>query len=183
MLLLISLLALASGVTAAPRACPSQYEITNLPDLNVNLAFKQYSGYMDLNDGHGTEIFFWFVESQDNPETDPLALWMNGGPGSSSVAYGFWTEHGPFRLEVDAEGKNPKPVLYNNSWNQHASVLYIEAPAGVGFSFATDKAKYNNITDAESSLDNYNFLVAWFDCFAEFKSNDFYITAESYGGI
>ena len=37
------------------------------------------SGYMPINDGHGTEIFFWFVESQDKPSTDPVVLWMNGG--------------------------------------------------------------------------------------------------------
>ena len=67
---------------------------------------------------NGTELFFWFVTSQRDPRTDPVALWVNGmhmapwespmeygshelfagGPGASSVGYGFWTEHGPFRL-------------------------------------------------------------------------------------
>eukprot|EP00656_Telonema_subtile_P042700 TRINITY_DN4850_c0_g1_i2.p1 TRINITY_DN4850_c0_g1~~TRINITY_DN4850_c0_g1_i2.p1 ORF type:complete len:483 (-),score=87.57 TRINITY_DN4850_c0_g1_i2:257-1705(-) len=164
--------------------CPSQFEITALPGLNTTLGFKQYSGYMPINDGHGTEIFFWFVESQDAPAADPLALWMNGGPGSSSVAYGFWTEHGPFRLALQnaSDPNSAVPVLYDQSWNQHANVLYIEAPSGVGFSFSTDPTKYANITDAESSLDNYNFLLQWFECFDSFKANDFYITAESYGG-
>jgi carboxypeptidase C (cathepsin A) len=43
-------------------------------------------------------LFFWFVESQGNPSTDPLLLWLNGGPGSSSVGYGFFLEHGPFEV-------------------------------------------------------------------------------------
>merc|ERR1719171_1128435 len=119
---------------------------------------------MPIEDGHGTEIFFWFVESQRNPSTDPLALWMNGGPGSSSVAYGFWTEHGPWRLENN--GTDSHPVSYDWSWNRIANVLYIEAPAGVGFSFAKDAEKYKNITDAQSSHDNFLFLQAWFKVFS-----------------
>ena len=43
-----------------------------------------------------------FVESARSPTEDPVALWMNGGPGSSSIAFGFWTEHGPFRLAADS---------------------------------------------------------------------------------
>ena len=48
---------------------------------------------------------------------------------------------------------------------------------GVGFSFTNDPSGYENITDAESSHDNYMFLLAWFNVFSDFKSNDFYITA------
>ena len=60
-----------------------------------------------------------------NATKDPLALWMNGGPGSSSIAYGFWTEHGPFRLKSDGNGSYVHD-LYEYSWNRHANVLYIE---------------------------------------------------------
>eukprot|EP01059_Diplonema_ambulator_P034346 TRINITY_DN7634_c0_g1_i1.p1 TRINITY_DN7634_c0_g1~~TRINITY_DN7634_c0_g1_i1.p1 ORF type:complete len:471 (+),score=157.78 TRINITY_DN7634_c0_g1_i1:63-1475(+) len=161
---------------------PSDFEIAGLPGMEgTTLGFKQYSGYMPINDGHGTELFFWFVESQRNPANDPVVLWMNGGPGSSSIAYGFWTEHGPFRLAEDGMG-GYKPELYPYSWNRIANVIYLEAPAGVGFSFSPDRTKYENITDAQSSHDNFLFLEAWFNVFTQFKSNDFFITAESYGG-
>jgi len=177
----------AAGVLGASLALPtlalspSDFEVEHLPGLDAELNFTQYAGYMPINDGHGTEIFFWFVTSQNDPAKDPLALWMNGGPGSSSIAYGFWTEHGPFRLADDGNGSYA-PELYEYSWNKIANVVYIEAPSGVGFSQSTDHSKYENITDAQSSHDNFLFLEAFFDVFTDFKENDFYITAESYGG-
>lgn len=42
-----------------------------------------YAGYVDLApDSH---TFFWFFEARHNPETAPLTLWLNGGPGSDSL--------------------------------------------------------------------------------------------------
>lgn len=166
---------------AAGALTPADFEVADLPGLNATPGFKHYAGYMPIGDASGTAIFFWFVESQRDPVTDPMVLWMNGGPGSSSVQYGFWTEHGPWRLEDDGAG-GARPVPYAHSWNQKANVLYIEAPAGVGFSYSNDSSHYRDITDAQSSKDNFLFLQAWFGVFADFKKNDFYITAESYGG-
>ena len=86
--------------------------------------------------------------------------------------------HRPFRLADDGAG-GYAPELYEYSWNKRANVLYIEAPTGVGFSFSSNASKYENITDAESSMDNFRFLENWFECFDSFSTNDFYITAES----
>lgn len=44
---------------------------------------NSYAGYVDLApDAH---TFFWFFEARHNPETAPLTLWLNGGPGSDSL--------------------------------------------------------------------------------------------------
>ncbi|GIY95801.1 lysosomal protective protein [Caerostris extrusa] len=149
-------------------------EVKELPGLNFPLNYKHYSGY--LNATEGRHLHYWFVESQRSPSTDPVVLWLNGGPGCSSLE-GFLGELGP--LHVSADGKS----LYNNtySWNRVANVLFLEAPAGVGFSYADNK-KY--FTDDDSvSYDNYVALQHFFEKFPEFKKNDFYITGESYGGI
>jgi hypothetical protein len=116
---------MASMPVVVGALAPSDFLIESLPGLDAKLNFSQYAGYMPINDGNGTEIFFWFVESQSDPAKDPLALWMNGGPGASSVGYGFWTEHGPFRLAADGNGSYV-PQLYEYSWNTVANVLYIE---------------------------------------------------------
>eukprot|EP01052_Picozoa_sp_SAG31_P041486 SAG31_NODE_6303_length_2074_cov_1.864810_2_plen_365_part_00 len=132
---------------------------------------------MPLGDKAGTHLFFWFVESQRAPATDPLLYWTNGGPGSSSVAYGFWTEHGPFRL-----AENGTVVLpYEYSWNLKANVVYVEQPSGVGLSWSADTA-HHATNDEQASADNLLFLKAFFQVFPQFKSNDFYVTGESYGG-
>eukprot|EP00106_Octopus_bimaculoides_P009914 XP_014777356.1 PREDICTED: lysosomal protective protein-like [Octopus bimaculoides] len=99
------------------------------------------------------------VESQQNPKTDPLVLWMNGGPGCSSML-AVLTEHGPYRI---------------------ANVLYLEAPAGVGFSYSDDK---NYTTDDDqTSLNNLAALKSFFKKFPEYNGREFFVTGESYGGI
>ncbi|VDK65893.1 unnamed protein product [Gongylonema pulchrum] len=92
-----------------------------LPGLTFEPRFKQYSGY--LNGVPGNYLHYWFVESQRNPAEDPLLLWLNGGPGCSSVG-GLLYEHGPFRPNPDN-----KTLFENNySWNKvskHFSLLSI----------------------------------------------------------
>lgn len=149
-------------------------EVTNLPGLSYKPKFRQFSGYLKAT---GTRrLHYWFVESQGNPSKDPVILWLNGGPGCSSLD-GFLSEHGPFL--VSDNGTTLKENQY--SWNKLANVIYLEAPAGVGFSYSADK---NYTTDDDqTSLDNYWALKNFFSNYAEFSSNEFYITGESYGGF
>jgi cathepsin A (carboxypeptidase C) len=121
-------------------------EITALPGLRVRPRFKQYSGYLKASQTH--YLHYWFVESQKDPHNDPLITWMNGGPGCSSLE-GFLTELGPFWINDDGRTLKENPF----SWNKEANVLFIEAPAGVGFSYSTD----GNVTtsDDQTSAENY----------------------------
>lgn len=169
-LTITSLLTLYLFVSGAP----SEDEVKYLPGLKKQPPWKHYSGYLKAS---GTKhLHYWLIESAYKPTADPLVLWMNGGPGCSSVL-GLLTEHGPFRVAKDGSG-----VTYNQySWNYRANVLYLEAPAGVGYSYADDK---NYTTDDDQvASDNYLALKDFFSKFPEYSKNEFYVTGESYGGI
>ncbi|KAA0202620.1 hypothetical protein HAZT_HAZT006633 [Hyalella azteca] len=148
--------------------------IKELPGLNFPVNYRQFSGFLDA--GSNTFLHYWFVESEADPTTSPLLLWLNGGPGCSSLD-GLLTELGP--LHINDDGK----TLYNNtySWNTFANIVYMESPACVGFSYNTQ----GNCSagDDSTSLLNYNGLKSFFKKFPEYRQNPFYVTGESYGGI
>ncbi|GFR96119.1 carboxypeptidase, partial [Elysia marginata] len=169
---IVGLCALLSlgGVQGAPEADL----VTDLPGLSFKPNFKQYSGY--LNGVNTRRLHYWFVESSSNPSRDPLVLWLNGGPGCSSLL-GLLTENGPFQIKQDA-----KTVIQNPfSWNQVANMIFLEAPAGVGFSY--DTARNYTSSDDDAALNNYYALKDFFKKFPEYSGRDFFITGESYGGI
>lgn len=116
-----------------------------------------------------------FVESQNNPASDPVAFWSNGGPGCSGLI-GFLTEQGPFKPKKDLSLE-----LNPYAWNTVANMIFIESPAGVGFSYSDDKNDYTT-GDAQTALDNYNLIQAFLARFPEYANNDLYISSESYGG-
>uniref|UniRef100_A0A8C8DL37 Carboxypeptidase n=1 Tax=Oryzias sinensis TaxID=183150 RepID=A0A8C8DL37_9TELE len=170
LLFLWYLLASLLGAGAAPAAD----EITYLPGLQKQPSFKQFSGY--LSGTEGKHLHYWFVESQNNPSQDPVVLWLNGGPGCSSLD-GLLTEHGPFLIMDDGATLQYNPY----SWNKIANVLYLESPVGVGFSYSDDGKFATN--DTEVSLNNYLALKDFFRLFPEFSKNQLFLTGESYGGI
>ncbi|XP_073540002.1 lysosomal protective protein-like isoform X1 [Phyllobates terribilis] len=173
MMLPLFLCALFLGVPLTFSA-PEADQITDLPGLINQASFRQFSGFLNASDGK--YFHYWFVECQTDPSSCPLVLWLNGGPGCSSLI-GLITEHGPFLINPD--GRTLKNNRY--SWNKIANVLYLESPAGVGFSYSDDKNYV--IGDAQTAQDNYQALKDFFRLFPEFTNNDFYITGESYGGF
>ncbi|KAI1294680.1 Lysosomal protective protein [Halotydeus destructor] len=150
-------------------------EVISLPGLKTKPAFRHYSGYLKTASSNRL-LHYWFVESSRSPQKDPLVLWLNGGPGCSSLA-GLLTENGPFHIQPDGE----TVYMNNNSWNQVANVLYLESPAGVGFSYAIDGDVETN--DDQVAEDSLAAIKDFFVSYPQFASNDFYITGESYGGI
>lgn len=90
--------------------------IKELPGQPKGVSFAQYSGYVTVNQKAGRALFYWLVESPAvrRPATRPLVLWLNGGPGCSSVAYGAAEEVGPFRIRSDGKTLYHNPYSWNN---------------------------------------------------------------------
>ncbi|XP_023876302.1 serine carboxypeptidase-like 45 [Quercus suber] len=140
------------------------------------VAFQQYSGYVTVDDKSQRALFYYFAEAEVDPASKPLVLWLNGGPGCSSLGVGAFSENGPFRPSGDVLVKN------QYSWNREANMLYLETPIGVGFSYATDTASYEAVNDRITARDNLVFLQRWFEKFPLYRNRSMFITGESYAG-
>ncbi|KAM3265391.1 serine carboxypeptidase-like 40 [Capsicum annuum] len=139
--------------------------------------FQQYGGYVTVNESAGRALYYYFTEAE-NSKSLPLLLWLNGGPGCSSIAYGAMEELGPFRVNIDGK------TLHRNhyAWNVAANVLFLESPAGVGFSYTNMSRDLNTTGDRRTANDNVVFLLNWLERFPEYMNRDFYISGESYAG-
>jgi serine carboxypeptidase-like clade 2 len=115
---LLPLLLLSAAAVVSAVADQESDRIRQLPGQPPNVAFSQYSGYVTVNQARGRALFYWLVEAE--PAAGPIAplvLWLNGGPGCSSVGYGASEEVGPFRIRPDGKTLYLNP----NSWNKGAS--------------------------------------------------------------
>lgn len=134
-----------------------------------------YSGYLTVNDTTRSNLFFWFFPAINGAKDAPVLLWLQGGPGASSL-YGLFEEHGPFSV-----AKSHGLKLRNHTWVSTHSVLYVDNPVGTGFSFTEDDAGYSADQTAVA-VNVYDALVQFFTLFADYQKNEFYVTGESYAG-
>lgn len=119
---------------------------------------KQYSGYIGIppytlapiQQNYSINTFFWFFEARQNPETAPLTIWLNGGPGSSSMI-GLFQELGPCEVVQLADGTyGTSPRMWG--WDRSSNILFIDQPAQVGFSYDTlTNNSYNFLTNKYSA--------------------------------
>jgi carboxypeptidase C (cathepsin A) len=171
---------------------------------------KSYSGYADTEENQ--HIFFWFFEARNqDPTTAPLTVWINGGPGSSSMI-GLFQENGPCRV-----GSDGVAVSNPYSWSNASNMLFIDQPTQVGFSYsipvpaytdgfsqelvvlpnntcpdyATDWAcgtySYPNETLTADSTPAaapgmWKTLQGFMGVFPQYSREEFFFTTESYGG-
>lgn len=112
LLLLVAGIAAVAAASCSPAEQQEQDRVARLPG-QPRVDFAQYSGYVTVDARAGRALFYWLVEAPPSAQPAPLVLWLNGGPGCSSIAYGASEELGPFR--IDSDGK----TLYLNhyAWN------------------------------------------------------------------
>ncbi|EKM77056.1 hypothetical protein AGABI1DRAFT_77834 [Agaricus bisporus var. burnettii JB137-S8] len=130
-----------------------------------------YTGYIDFGARH---LFFYFFESRNDPDTDDVIFWTNGGPGGSSAS-GLFFELGPCRI-INEDG----PKFHPESWNTNANIFFIDQPIGVGFSYA--EFGETVVTTEDAAIDVAAFVSIFFDNFSQFKGRSFHMAGESYGG-
>ncbi|XP_047960110.1 serine carboxypeptidase-like 25 isoform X1 [Salvia hispanica] len=175
----IAALILLVHVSVATRADEEEEadRIAALPG-QPKVGFHQFSGYVTVNAAAGRALFYWLTEAVEHPESKPLVVWLNGGPGCSSVGYGASEEIGPFRINKTSSGLN----LNKFAWNKLANLLFLETPAGVGFSYTNRSSDLFDTGDRRTAKDSLQFLVRWLDRFPRYKNREIYLSGESYAG-
>lgn len=143
-------------------------------DKGQFLNVVSYSGYITVDERYNSNLFFWYFPVPDQNVTEtPWIIWLQGGPGVTSLA-GLFEEIGPFEYET-------KLKLRNTSWGKNHSLLFIDNPVGTGFSFTdSDKGFIQNMDECSEHL--YNFLQQFMTIFPELRKAPLYIAGESYAG-
>ncbi|KAI8024631.1 Serine carboxypeptidase-like 2 [Camellia lanceoleosa] len=158
--------------------------VKTLPGYKGDLPFKLETGYVNVSVGKSdaVNLFYYFIESEGNPREDPLMLWLTGGPGCSGFS-GLVYEIGPLNFDTENfDGDFPTFVLNPYSWTKVANIIFLDAPVGTGFSYASNWESYV-LDDQLSATETYNFLMIWLMDHPQFLSNDLYISGDSYSGL
>ncbi|ORZ03599.1 Alpha/Beta hydrolase protein [Syncephalastrum racemosum] len=151
-----------------------QYLVTSLPGLADN-NLKQYAGHVEVAPETNGNIFFWMIEQTHTTTPEKLIIWLNGGPGCSSMD-GLFLENGPYRV-------NPDLTLNTTlgGWQEYATVVFVDQPVGTGFSFADLETGYmHNLTQIAEEFTV--FLDKFLTVFPDLQERDMYLAGESFAG-
>ncbi|TYH74432.1 hypothetical protein ES332_D05G398200v1 [Gossypium tomentosum] len=141
------------------------------PDVN----FRQFAGYINVDENAvGRSLFYYFVEAEKDPLTQPLTVWLTGGCSSVGDAFG---SVGPFIVTKDAHD------LQTNlfSWNKVSNLLFIDSPIESGWSYSNTSSDYNNGDDITNKI-LLTFMQKWYEKYLVFKSKDLYLAGSSFAG-
>ena len=167
-------LLLSTLLNNIPQTSKNEDLVKLLPKYEYNGTL--YSGYLSASPRKQFHYLLHLADTEH--DSKPLVLWLNGGPGCSSL-YGWITENGPMMYH-----KNKTFSKNEYSWNKEANMLYIESPGEVGFSFINSNLDSDlEINDDITAKENFNALLSFFLKFPEYKGREFYISGESYAGV
>ncbi|KAJ3483524.1 hypothetical protein NLJ89_g12056 [Agrocybe chaxingu] len=182
------LLFVALRASAAPTDIPSaaSFYIPSIPHIHQNAEhpLTMYGGHLSSDPDLSTKsakdvtphLYFFMVKNRRTADRQRLVFWFNGGPGCSSFD-GAMMEVGPWRWD----GKSDHDFyVKDGGWEEYTTMVYIDQPAGTGFSYTSTDQYIHTIDVAQAQL--LTFLKNWYDVFPEYKNMDTYIGGESFAG-
>ena len=109
-------------------------------------ASQLHGGFIMIDKTTDSNTYFVFAPALSKQTDAPVLLWLQGGPGASSL-FGMFTEIGPFDID---EGMQVAPRAH--SWNRNYSLLFLDNPLGTGFSF-TVTCRHSNLAAVSAYWD------------------------------
>ncbi|CAH2237157.1 jg11130 [Pararge aegeria aegeria] len=141
--------------------------------ITEKLGFTSHAGFFTVNIKHNSNLYLWYFPAFNKDKAAPVILWLQGGPGGSSL-FGLFTENGPLIAKKDGF------VLRKHHWALKNHLIFIDNPVGTGFSFTKEKGYCTDEQCVANGL--YMCLEQFFIMFPALRNNEFYITGESYAG-
>ncbi|KAI9888573.1 MAG: Cell death protease [Vezdaea aestivalis] len=169
---LLGLLLLCCGTRAADQTA-ADYFIHSLPGAPEPL-LKMHAGHIMVNEASNANLFFWLFHNRHIGEKQRTVIWLNGGPGCSSED-GALMEVGPYRVKEDGTLR-----LNDGSWDEFANVVFVDQPAGTGFSYVNTDSYLHELDEMAAQF--LVFMEKFFATFPEFEHDDIYFAGESYAG-
>ncbi|KAF8096438.1 hypothetical protein N665_0308s0012 [Sinapis alba] len=153
-----------------------------LPGFEGPLPFELETGYIGLGVEEELQMFYYFIKSENNPQEDPLLIWLTGGPGCSSL-FGLLFENGPLALKFEVyNGSTPSLVSTTYSWTKMANIIFLDQPVGSGFSYSRTPL-VDKVSDTGEVKRIHEFLQKWLSKHPQFYANPFYVAGDSYSGM
>ncbi|KAL6748591.1 serine carboxypeptidase-domain-containing protein [Haematococcus lacustris] len=153
-------------------------KVEELPGWSAPLEAPLFAGYINVDEGAGRNLFYVLASASSQAPSDaPLLLWLNGGPGCSSLGGGFLSELGPFMPLPGAQQLKANP----HAWHHAAHVVFVESPAFVGFSYSLTPQDAV-VGDGRAARDMRQFLLAFMARFPHLAERQLFLSGESYAG-
>ena len=147
----------------APPKSAADYFVDSLPGA-PDPPLKMYAGHIDITPEHHGNLFFWFFQNRHIANKQRTLVWLNGGPGCSSMD-GALMEIGPYRVNEDLT-LNPN----NGSWDEFSNVLFVDNPVGTGFSYVDGDSYVEELDQMADQM--IQFLEKWYTIFPEYDRDD-----------
>jgi len=128
-------------------------------DTNYNI-----NSHLAVDPDHHGNLFFWHFQNRHIGDRQRTVIWLNGGPGCSSLD-GALMEIGPYRVREGGQ------LEYNEgSWDEFANLLFVDNPVGTGFSYVDTDSYVHELKDMAAEF--VTFLERWFEVFPEYEHDD-----------
>ncbi|PBP15891.1 putative serine-type carboxypeptidase F [Diplocarpon rosae] len=147
------------------------FHVTSLPNITYNIG-EMYSGLIPIDMKDPDRALFFVFQPTDGAPVDEVTIWLNGGPGCSSLL-GFLQGNGRFTWHAGMS----KPIFNPYSWVGLTNVLWVDQPVGAGF--ATGQARATSEEDAAKEFADFFLNFQNIFGISKFK---IYLTGESYAG-
>ncbi|EER28677.1 hypothetical protein D8B26_001046 [Coccidioides posadasii str. Silveira] len=147
---------------------------TGIPEVTFDVG-ESYAGLLPItkDPDEDQKLYFWFFPTDNAQGQEEITIWLNGGPGCSSLE-GFLQENGPFHWQYGTF----RPVRNPWSWHNLTNMIWVEQPVGTGFSEGEP-----TVTSEEDVAEQFlGFFRNFIDLF-DLHGKKIYIAGESYAGL